>query len=327
MSADTLIHSNDTALESRDSKKASVLEVKSLEIPAAQKMLGLGAALMMVFVWSGYFLSLRAGAITPISTYEIALLRFGLPGLILLPVFIRNWQQIRRVPVIYLLGMLIGGGLPFFWLGAMGMQLGQVAEGSTLIPGVAPLFVTMMAVLIFNQPLSGWRLAGLILIFSGVIAFVANSVTGNTHVSAIVLFLTASFFWALFALSIRQCGLSPLAAASTVAVPTGSVLLLSGLIMQPELGWFQLTLEQQLGQLLAQGFGAGLASGLLFAFAISRLGAEVTSAIGSLTPVAASAIAYLWFGEDVTLIIMGGIALISLGVVLASGMIKGQLAE
>ncbi len=327
MSADTLIHSNDTSLESRDSKKASVLEVKTLEMPAAQKMLGLGAALMMVFVWSGYFLSLRAGAVTPISTYEIALLRFGLPGLILLPVFIRNWHQVRRVPVIYVLGMLIGGGLPFFWLGAMGMQLGQVAEGSTLIPGVAPLFVTMMAVLIFNQPLSGWRLAGLILIFSGVIAFVANSVTGNTHVSAIVLFLSASFFWALFALSIRQCGLSPLVAASTVAVPTGSVLLLSGLIMQPELGWFQLTLEQQLGQLLAQGFGAGLASGLLFAFAISRLGAEVTSAIGSLTPVAASAIAYLWFGEDVTLIIMGGIALISLGVVLASGMIKGQLAE
>lgn len=327
MSADTLIHSNDTALESRDSKKASVLEVKTLEMPAAQKMLGLGAALMMVFVWSGYFLSLRAGAVTPISTFEIAMLRFGLPGLILLPVFFRNIQKIRQVPVIYLLGMLIGGGLPFFWLGAMGMQLGQVAEGSTLIPGVAPLFVTMMAVLIFNQPLSGWRLAGLILIFSGVIAFVANSVTGNTHVSAIVLFLSASFFWALFALSIRQCGLSPLVAASTVAVPTGSVLLLSGLIMQPELGWFQLTLEQQLGQLLAQGFGAGLASGLLFAFAISRLGAEVTSAIGSLTPVAASAIAYLWFGEDVTLIIMGGIALISLGVVLASGMIKGQLAE
>lgn len=327
MSADTLIHSNDTVLESRDSKKASVLEVKSLEMPAAQKMLGLGAALMMVFVWSGYFLSLRAGAVTPISTYEIALLRFGLPGLILLPVFICNWHQVRRVPVIYLLGMLIGGGLPFFWLGAMGMQLGQVAEGSTLIPGVAPLFVTLMAVLIFHQPLSAWRLAGLILIFSGGIAFVANSVTGNTHVSAIVLFLSASFFWALFALSIRQCGLSPLVAASTVAVPTGSVLLLSGLIMQPELGWFQLTLEQQLGQLVAQGLGAGLASGLLFAFAISRLGAEVTSAIGSLTPVAASVIAYLWFGEEVTLMIIAGITLISLGVVLASGLIKGRLSE
>ncbi|WP_140054412.1 DMT family transporter [Oceanospirillum sanctuarii] len=327
MSADTLIHSNNATLEDRDSKKSSVLEVKSLEMPAAQKMLGLGAALMMVFVWSGYFLSLRAGAVTPISTFEIAMLRFGLPGLILLPVFFRNIQKIRQVPVIYLLGMLIGGGLPFFWLGAMGMQLGQVAEGSTLIPGVAPLFVTMMAVLIFNQPLSGWRLAGLILIFSGVIAFIANSVAGSTHVGAIVLFLSASFLWALFALSIRQCGLSPLVAASTVAVPTGTLLLLSGLILQPELGWFQLTLEQQLGQLVAQGLGAGLASGLLFAFAISRLGAEVTSAIGSLTPVAASAIAYLWFGEEVTLMIIGGIALISLGVVLASGMIKGQLSE
>lgn len=327
MSADTLIHSNNVAIQGKGEKSASVLEVKSLDTPASQKLLGLGAALMMVFVWSGYFLSLRAGAVTPVSTYEIGLLRFGLPGLVLLPVFIRSLKQIRSVPVIYLLGMIVGGGLPFFWLGAMGMQMGQVAEGSTLIPGVAPLFVTMMAVLVFHQPLSRWRLAGLTLILSGVIAFVANSVAGNTDVGAIVLFLSASFLWALFALSIRQCGLSPLVAASTVAVPTACALLLGGLVIQPELGWFQLSLQQQLGQLVAQGIGAGLISGLLFAFAISRMGAEVTSAIGSLTPVAASAIAYLWFGEEVTLMIVGGIALISLGVVLASGLIKGQLTE
>lgn len=327
MSADTLTHSNKTAIQNNRASKASVLEVASLDMPLAQKMLGLVAALMMVLVWSGYFLSLRSGAVTAITTYEIALLRFGLPGLILLPIFVRNFSGICRVPRIYLLGLVIGGGLPFFWLGALGMELGQVAEGSTLIPGVAPLFVTTMAVLIFNQPLSGWRLVGLLLIFSGVIAFVANSVAGNTEVSAIVFFLVASFFWALFALSIRQCGLSPLIAASTVAVPTAGVLLLVGIVVQPEFGWFELTLQQQIGQLVAQGLGAGLASGLLFAYAISRLGAEVTSAIGSLTPVAASVIAYFWFSEAVTLMVVVGIALISLGVVLASGFIRGRLSE
>ncbi len=305
----------------------SVLEVESLNMPSAQKVLGLLAALMMVFVWSGYFLSLRAGAVTPVSTYEIALLRFGLPGLILLPVFIRHFKAICQVPRLYLIGMLVGGGLPFFWLGAMGMQVGQVAEGSTLIPGVAPLFVTMMAVLVFNQPLSGWRLGGLLLIFAGVVAFIGNSVTGDTQVGAVVLFLAASFLWALFALSIRQCGLSPLVAASVVAVPTGFCLLVLGLFIQPELGWFDLSRSQQLGQIVAQGLGAGLASGLLFAFAISRLGAEVTSAIGSLTPVAASAIAYFWFEEQVTPVIIIGIALISLGVILASGLVKGRMTE
>ncbi len=321
MSTDALIASRKTSGDS------SVLDVKSLNMPGAQKLFGLAAALMMVFVWSGYFLSLRAGAVTPVTTYEIGLLRFGLPGLLLLPVFIRSFSLIRQVPKLYLAGMLIGGGLPFFWLGAMGMQLGQVAEGSTLIPGVAPLFVSGMAVLIFNQPLSRWRLAGLVLIFTGVVVFAANSVAGNTNVSAVALFLVASFLWALFALSIRQCGLSPLVAASVVTVPTGAALLIAGLILQPELGWFGLTLEQQLGQIVAQGLGAGLASGLLFAFAISRLGAEVTSAIGSLTPVAASVIAYLMFGEQVTLMIIGGIALISLGVILASGLIRGRLSE
>ncbi|WP_051206182.1 DMT family transporter [Oceanospirillum maris] len=307
--------------------KKNLLQVKDLDIPAAQKIGGVVAALMMVVVWSGYFLSLRMGAVSAITTFEIAVLRFCIPGFLLLPVFIHHRQQIFQVPKLYLAGLFVGGGLPFFWLGAVGMQMGQVAEGSTLIPGVAPLFVTGIAVVIFNQPLSRLRLLGLSLIFVGVVAFVANSISGNSHVGAIVCFLSASFFWALFALSIRQSGLSPLVAASVVTVPTGCLLLLSGLVLQPELGWQQLPMQALFGQVFAQGIGAGLASGLLFAYAISRLGAEVTSAIGSLTPVGASLIAFLWLGEQVTSVVLIGIALISVGVIFASGLIKRNGAK
>lgn len=303
---------------------ASVLQVKELEVTTQQKALGLAAALMMVLVWSSYFMSLRIGAASPLTTYEIALFRFAIPGLLLAPLFFKHLAQIRQVPKLYLAGMLVGGGLPFFWLGAMGMQSGQVAEGSTLIPGVAPLFVTGLAVVIYRQPLSKWRLLGLLLIATGVAAFLMDSLLGDASLQAQGIFLVASFFWALFAISVRQCGLSPLVAASVVTLPTGLALVAAGLIMQPELGWQQLSSNELLAQMFTQGFGAGLASSFLFAFAISRMGAEVTSAIGSMTPVAASAIALYWLGEVLSENVLLGITLISVGVVLASGIVRDK---
>lgn len=305
---------------------SSVLHVEEKRVSAQQKGLGLAAALLMVLVWAGYFMSLRIGASSALTTYEIAVLRFAIPGLLLAPLFVRHFHQIRQVPALYLLGMLIGGGLPFFWLGAMGMQNGLVAEGSTLIPGVAPLFVTGLAVVIFRQPLSVWRFAGLGLIACGVASFLIDSLSGDGSLKSQAIFLSASFFWALFAISLRQCGLSPLVAASVVTLPTSLVLLGYGLIAQPETGWHLLPVTELYGQIIAQGLGAGLASGFLFAFAISRLGAEVTSAIGSLTPVIASGIALFWLNEILSPAILLGIVLISIGVIFASGIVGHKKA-
>ena len=305
-------------------QSSSVLHVEQLEVASRQKMLGLGAAVMMVLVWSSYFMSLRIGAASALTTYEIALFRFAIPGILLAPLFFKHFSQIRQVPKLYLMGMLVGGGLPFFWLGAIGMQTGQVAEGSTLIPGVAPLFVTGLAVFVFHQQLSLWRFLGLVLIAGGVLAFVVDSLLGDSSLMAQGIFLLASLFWALFAISLRQCGLSPLVAASVVTLPTGLLLVLAGLILQPDLGWSQLPVHELAAQMATQGLGAGLASSFLFAFAISRMGAEVTSAIGSMTPVATSALALFWLGEQLSLNIILGIALISVGVVFASGIIKDR---
>lgn len=307
-----------------ENSSSSVLQVEDQQVSSYQKWIGILAASLMVLVWASYFMSLKIGASSALTTYEIAVFRFVIPGVLLAPLFIRHFSSIRKVPLIYLAGLLIGGGVPFFWLGAMGMKTGLVAEGSTLIPGVAPLFVTGLAVLLFRQPLSQWRLYGLILIASGVAAFLLESLSGGNGLAGQGIFLLASFFWALFAVSVRQCGLSPLVAASVVTLPSSCFLLIYGLMYQPELGWYQVEWSELVAQMLVQGLGAGLASSFLFAFAISKLGAETTSAIGSLTPVVASGIALLWLNEVLNEHILLGIFLISIGVVLASGVIKTE---
>ena len=99
---------------------------------------GWAAALATVLLWSGFFLSLRLGAEEKLPPQALALLRFGIPALLLLPYYWRHRTRLHSVPLRWQLAMLAGAGLPFFWLGATGMQLAPVAQGSALIPGKAP---------------------------------------------------------------------------------------------------------------------------------------------------------------------------------------------
>jgi drug/metabolite transporter (DMT)-like permease len=65
-----------------------------------------------------------------------------------------------------------------------------------------------------------------------------------------------------------------------------------------------------------------LGAGFLYGYAIRALGAEVTSAIGSLTPVCATLLAMVFLHESVELITLLGLSLVTLGVIAASGLIR-----
>ncbi|EWG99020.1 hypothetical protein Q427_27370 [Halomonas sp. BC04] len=199
----------------------SLIVVQPLISSGAHRLMGYGAALGMVLIWSFYFLSLRQGALSPISRLDMTLFRYAVPGLLLLPLLLRRWSMIRMVSPVWLLGMVLGAGLPFFLLGAIGMGWAPVAQGSTLIPGTAPLFVTLLAVTLFRQPFSRWRRVGLAAVLVGVVCLIAAGM-GDTAIlgEGQLLFLVCSLLWAVFTVSVRQSGLSPLEAAAVVTVPT-----------------------------------------------------------------------------------------------------------
>jgi len=299
-------------------------QVKPLMSNAKQKKLGLIAALLTVLIWSAYFISLRLGVRSNIAVNELMLFRYAIPGLILLPLFILRRRKIFSVSPVYLMGMMIGAGIPFFFLSAKGMGWAHVAQGSTLIPGVAPLFITMMAVLIFKEAMTSWRKIGLFVIGFGVLLIVSVGWVSPSPdlYKGQMIYLLASLFWAVFTVSVRLSGLNPIEATAVVAVPSGlvSVLLLfifpSTLLASPLPAWEFWT------QVAVQGFAVGLFSSVLYGYAIMRLGAELTSAVGALTPVVASMMAYFIFVDHVDLLTAIGMLCVAWGVVMVGGLLK-----
>lgn len=300
----------------------SLTQVSPLVVDRTQRLSGYLAASGVVLIWSAYFLSLRQGALSPLGLVDLTLFRYALPGLILLPLALRRRGVILGVHPLWLLGMAVGAGLPFFLLGAIGMGWAPVAQGSALIPGTAPLFVTALAVLVFGQPLERRRGCGLgaVLVGVGVLLWVGLE-QGAAFGAGQALFLACSLLWAIFTLCVRQSGLGPLEVAAVVTVPNGLLIGLYALFTQGEAGLGAVPVSEWLGQLLVQGIAVGLGSGVLYGYAIRRLGAEITAALGSLTPVCATLLALVLLGEGIDATSAAGLALVTLGVAFASGLL------
>jgi len=204
------------------------------------------------------------------------------------------------------------------------MNWSPVADGSTLIPGAAPLFVTGMAVLLFGQRMTVLRIVGLLAIAVGIAGFLYSSLLDPNLelLHGHMLFLVCSFLWAVFTISVRQSGLNPLEVTAVLTVPNGILLLAWGAIVQPELTWGTVPTTDLVVLMLTQGVAVGLGSGVLYAYAISRLGAEVTSAIGSMTPVAATLLAAVLLSESIELTALVGSILVTAGVICLSGVLN-----
>lgn len=298
--------------------------VLPLESTAMQRTLGYLAAMAVVVIWSGYFLSLRQGALSPLGTLELTFFRFAIPAFLLLPLVIRRWRRLLAVSPVWLMGMAAGAGLPFFLISAVAMQTAPVAHGSTLIPGTAPLFVTALAVLAFRQSLSALRALGLLAVILGIacLLLAAWVEPGRDLWLAQLMLLFAGLMWAIFTISLRQSGLGPMEAAAVVTLPSTLVLLLYMVVSGSALQLHTLPSQEWLLQLAVQGLAVGLGAGFLYGYAIRNLGAETTAALGSLTPVVATLAALSFFQESIEISTLVGLSLVTLGVVCASGLLN-----
>ncbi|MGB0943512.1 MAG: DMT family transporter [Marinomonas sp.] len=290
-----------------------------------QYHLGVMSALVTACIWASWLISVKMGATSSLTMFDLSMMRYGMPALIFAYFTYQARAQIRKVPLHILGGVSLGAGVPFFYLASQGMHFAPVSHAGLLIPGTFPLFVTGIAVLIYKEPLSSQRFMGLAAIAIGILTLLAESFfAGSGQVlTGDLYFLGASFCWALFTVSLRVSGLPPLAATGLLGLVSCSLLLLLfafGLLDSGVFGANQ-TLDMSLigTQFLIQGIMVGLVTGFSYGFAIRQIGAENTAAIGSLTPVIASVAAYPILAETLSINGVLSMSLICFGVLCASG--------
>ncbi|MFF5706061.1 DMT family transporter [Streptomyces sp. NPDC012794] len=280
----------------------------------------MAALLVTVAIWAAFALSARGLSTSTLEPADAALLRFGVPLLVLLPALWRRRRRIAAVKPAAALKIVCGAGVPFFLAAMHGGSLTSAAFVGSIVPGMVPLFVAaLMAARGHGLP-KGTQVAGLALIAAGVAALVWRYVV---PVDADVLegagtLLVASGLWALYTVGLRDVDLDPVGSIGLLCLPSFAVIGLLVLTGVLPTGLAHATGGDIVTFLVVQGLGVGLCAGLLYAFAIRRLGAERSSVVGSLSPVAVVLLAIPVLGESPTPAVLVGVPLITAGVVLAN---------
>ncbi|MFE2283450.1 DMT family transporter [Streptomyces sp. NPDC059443] len=281
---------------------------------------GMVALLVTVAIWAAFALSARALSASSLLPADAALLRFGVPVLVLAPALWRRRRRIMAVRPATAAKIICGAGVPFFLAAMYGGSLTSAAFVGSIVPGMVPLFVCALMVAAGRGAPRGTQAAGLVLIAAGVVALVWRYVVPlDTHVLAGAgILLVASGLWALYTVGLKEVDLDPVGSIGLLCLPSFvviAVLVLTGVLPT---GLASAAGGDIALFLVVQGLGVGLCAGLLYAFAIRRLGAERSSVFGSLSPVAVVLLAVPLLGESPTPTVLIGVPLITAGVVLAN---------
>ncbi|MCW5650747.1 MAG: DMT family transporter [Ramlibacter sp.] len=247
-------------------------------------LLGLLAALSAALIGSGWQLLSRHGVTTTLGPLELALLRYGVPALVLLPMLCRVGLRPAGVSTARLALLVLGGGLPFGLLVLAGARWAPAAHIGIFMAGSVPLFTALGAWAAVGEAPGRMRWAGLGLVacglaLLGVHSLLADGASGRGD----ALLVLAGLLWALYSLAFRDSGLTPWQGAAVVNAWSSLLLLpVVALVGVPRLWrapWSDVAV-----QAAGQGVMAGLLGLVTYMAAIARLGAARASLSAALVP-------------------------------------------
>ncbi|MCJ8337470.1 MAG: DMT family transporter [Pseudomonadales bacterium] len=297
-----------------------MLQVVAIKLRLSAINSGVLALVATLVIWSSYFVALRSGAQSPLTSFDMALLRFVLPALLLLPIIYRSRVKIAQVKKRYLLGIMVGAGLPFYLLSVIASGNVQAVIGSLLVPGVAPVFVTIIAVLFYRQRLAKRKLLGLSAVLLGIVILMAQSDSAATNSALLgsTLYIVAAACWAVYTVSVKLAKLSGIETAAILNISAASVLLLVAPLGILQTNISAVPWQQILPQLVVMGGFCGLVAVITYGHAINKLGAELSACWGALTPVLVAILAFSILNEALDITTVVAMLVITAGVVCAN---------
>jgi drug/metabolite transporter (DMT)-like permease len=281
---------------------------------------GAACGLAAVLIWASWSAVTRLAVTTHLDAWDIAAMRFGVAGVLLLPVVLRQGLARDNLGWLGLVAIIAGAGAPYALVAAEGLRFAPAHDQAALNPGFMPLLVAVIAAVALKERPAPMQALGLALILIGALVIVGwhagSGSNGRTFGHA--LFLLASLLWACFTVVLRQSKLDPLHAVALVS--TGS--LLTYLPVYIALRGTRLAYVPPADiavQAVFQGILVTIVSLLLYGRAIAILGASGGAAFGALVPALSALFAIPLLGEWPSGSDWAGILLVSAGVYLASG--------
>ena len=289
-------------------------------------LFGVLAALSTVTIWAMFLIGTRFAVSGNLTVDEVLVLRLVPAFLIMLPIMFKLGIFIKGQSILSLLMIALGATAVFPYLISSGVYYAPASDAGALAPGMLPFWTALFAFIIVGERPTKLRSLGLIIILFGAflvgsysILTASNGETWKGH----FLFLAGSGMWSMYSVYFKKSGVNPLIGL-VFGLFWGSVIAVPVLIIFGDVTFAKATNFDIISMIFLQGILIAIVAMLLYNFAVQQLGAAQTAAFGALTPVLALIGGFVFLNENITLIKILGIILVSIGVVLASGILENK---
>jgi len=279
---------------------------------------GYAGGAVTVLIWASWFLATRHSAATPLGSIDIGLIRYGVPALVLAPVWLKTGLLPKGLPLYLLALMVAGAGAVFFLVTTLAIHSTPAASSGILLGGSMPLATAVIGILLFGERPDITRKLGLAAIVGGVLILLVESLAdASLPWTSFVMLPAGAVLWASYTHAFRRSGLTALQASALVAI--WSFLVIAALAM-----FFGTSLAQasaaDLGlQVLSQGVLSGLVAMVAYGTAVKTLGGTQAAAFTALTPVLATIGGGVLLGEPVGMAEIAAAVITGIGVALSTG--------
>ncbi len=301
------------------------------------RTVGIAAALITVGIWAAFIVIARASARGSLSPFDIALARIVGASLVLLP--LGAWLVRRErasagaasassffglSPLALRVTAACGvfGGFAYAVLAYAGFFYAPAAHASVLMPGSLPLWTTLLAVVVLHDRITPARAAGLACIVGGDLlvggASLLHAFDGGEVWKGDLLFMSAALSWSAYSVLARRYRLDAVRATTAVTVfalfsylPFYALLLGLGAVQSRLLS---APVGEVLFQVLFQGIGSVVISGITFVRMIQYFGPVRSTMITALVPGLSALGAVVFLDEPLQWNLLAGLVLVTLGI-------------
>jgi len=291
---------------------------------ASRVVVGVVAGLLGILIYAGQFVITRWSIQRSLSLWDVAALRFAVAGALMLPLLIGfglrdaaglGW---RRAIVV---GITVGA--PYTLVLFAGLTFAPAAHGAVIVSGGTPVVSALLTWLWFGERLSARRVAGLVAILVGLVlvGWPALGAAGPERVwLGDLLLLGAAALWGAFTALTRRWQVDPLRGAAVVwalalAYLPFYVAFAPGRLLAAPRG-------EVVFQAAYQGVGVAILALFLYTHASRALGPTSASLFMPLIPVVAVLLGIPVLGEIPESVQLVGIAVVSAGMVAATGAVR-----
>lgn len=258
--------------------------------PSGQ-ILGFSAIALTIILWASWIISMKFGLDLSLSLFDLALLRYGLPFIVFGYFTYKLRHIIVKAKAWHLICICLGAGFPFLFFVAWGMEFSPASHAGILVPGTFPLFVSLINYFRSGKVLAAQYWVGIGCISLGISILIIPTIfmSGDFEIlKGYFLYLSASFLWSLYTVAVHESRIPPLAAGGLFSGFSCIVLFFLYIFGVADTNFTYFLspsiIESYLLVALVQGVLVGVLASFCYVFAISKLGAQKTTTLSSLTP-------------------------------------------